>query len=1136
VLHLHAAGHARDLALQLARVLAEPPDDPMVAETIVVPSAGMDRWLRLELSRHLGAAAGRHDGVAANLNLVYPGRLTAELLHPRGPTDSDPWQLDRLVWIVLQVLVEGAGNPELGAITTLPDGATWWGRARRVADLFDRYLTHRPHMVLQWCNGHDVDGRGQRLSDDLRWQPRVWRAVRHRIGVPSTAETRRARLDELRAGDRSDAFGSRVSLFGLSSIPGGSPLLELLEATASHRDIHLCLLQPSPAMAANLRRVAAGADRPRRAQMAEVVTHAVVHPLLRSWAHPAHEVALLLDSPDQPPLPPTDEPAPLLARLQHDLRADRSPTKGTPIAHDHSITIHSCHGPTRQVEVLRDQLLHLLQADPTLTEDDIVVLCPDLEAYAPLIAGVWGPSAPTGADRPTPAAAIHGPPALAYRITDRSLTETSALSGALGALLELLGSRFSSTAVLDFVALGPVRQRFGFNDDALATIANWADHTNTKWGIDGTHRVGWGVPATCAQGSWREGIDRVLLGVAVTDDDESLTAGSVAPTDVEGSDVAVAGRFADLLARLEQLDHAARGSRRAVDWVALLQRAVDDLFAVDDALEWQRTRLTTMLSTIAANSTAHDEPSPVELTLADVRRLVGEQLAAGSRRTEFFRGGITVSSLTPLRNVPFRVVCLLGMDESAFASSNDDGDDLVTRDPQLGDRNRRAEVRQALLEAVLAVGDHLVITRTGHSVVTNKAVPPSVPVAELTDVLTAMVPDDTWADVVHPRQAFDRRNFRPGEVWGTAAWSFDPTARDAAQISTSSPRARTPAVQGRDRSTPPTTTATDLIDLADLRAFLAHPVKYHVNQVLQVKLPRVPERARGTLVRPARGASGTPRAAAGPDLVVALDSLSKWQLKDDLLANRLSSGNHEAFAERQGATGGLPAGRLALSALDEASTVVEPLVAAAEALGVVGTTAQNVTVHVGLADGTHIGGSVADRGGTQPGPVTITPSSISYPSSKLLGPWLDLLVLTAHDPTRPWWSVIVSPADNKRKCRQTTLQISGNDASERRSRALDALHVVVDCFRRNQIEPIPLLPKVSPRLARGTSFANEWSSPNAPGDGDDPYIALAFGHASLSDLLVLPAEPDDPPGAATTRLHRYAHYLWDAYVASLAAA
>ncbi len=1140
VLHVTTAERTEALAGALASVLRTPPADPMAPEWIVVVSAGMDRWLRLELARHLGASGpGATDGVAANLDLLFPGSLTRRVLHPGTEREADPWGLESVAWVVLELLEAGTDDERLGPLRRLPPGATRWSRARRVADLFDRYLTHRPEMIRLWAAGNDVDGSGVSLGARARWQPHLWRLVRARIAQPSPPELLAARLTALRDGDCPDEVPERISLFGLSTIPGGGTFLELLDALGTQREVHLLVHHPSAALAARVRRsVGELAEVPRLRTEAAALAEPD-HPLLRSWARPAREAAVLLgtrpiDSLAHPDDAADAEPsATLLARLQADVRADRTPEATfVPPPGDRSIQLHSCHGPTRQVEVLRDQILHLLAEDDSLTEDDIVVLCPALDEFAPWIESVLGPPAGSSVDQ----AAAHGPPALAYRITDRSLRSTMPLLGALGALVELLASRVSDAAVLDFADLAPVRARYSLTDGELAVLANWVQVANTRWGLDGEHRARFGIPAAHEDGSWRTTLDRLLLGIAVSDDPSALAPGEVLPIAVEGSGASLAGRVADLLGRIAALVEQVQDERPIHEWLELLRTASGDLFAVDAEERWQEARLRGVLEALGIDATLDDVPCDVPLSLADVRHLLGRQLGGTAGRSDFFRGGVTISSLTPLRSVPYRAVLLLGMDETAFASGAPDGDDLVAANAHLGDRDRRADARQALLEAVAAAQEHLVLIRTGRSVVTNQPVPDAVVVAELLDAVRAtVVPEEREAllerlDIVHPRQGFDERNFlAEGSPTAAAArsgpWSFDPTARTGAE-------ARQAELEPPGFLPAPLAAAdVSVIELADLHEFLAHPPKHFLQRVLDVALPSVPERRGGKLAAPTVGASGIPRAAEGRELVLTVKGLDGWGVRDALLAHLQAGGDVDAFARRQRAAGHLPPGRLAAAHLDAVIDEVTPLLDALRDVGALDHPPEHHPVDITLADGTRVVGTVRDDRGNRPGPVTVTVSAKS--DKQALAPWLDVVALTAHDPTPEWRAVYINAnKDNKSGISGRSFAIDDEPAA-RGQRALDALAAVVDLYRRGQREPLPIFPKLSPALHKGTSTTGLWTSDDyRTGDDADPWIRVAFEHATEERITTITVGPDDPQGTADGRAQLFASALWGTIAAS----
>ncbi len=1188
VLRVAKAETLDGLALDLAGVLGEPLGDPMAAEWIVVASAGTQRWLRLELSRHLGASGGgRTDGVAANLDMLFPRRFEAAVLAPGVDSDTDPWKLERVAWAVMEVL-EGATDAKLGPLRTAVPGATRWGRARRVADLFDRYIYHRPEMIRRWTGGDDVDSTGRPLAGRDAWQAYLWRLVRARIATPSPAETRPERLRALRDGDCPAEVPGRVCLFGLSTLPGGAGFLELAEALGATRDVHLLFRDVSPAAS---RKVVSAVSAGRVSVpglpgpvLGGGSLDVATHPLVVSWAEPSLATAAILAghlaSPAGPAaVSPSNLPASadrerhsqrtdgppgralsLLAKIQADIHADVAPAGDHELAAgDTSVRIHSCHGPTRQVEVLRDQILHLLASDPTLKEDDIVVVCPALDMYAPLVEAVLGPSAGSLADR----ADRHGPPALSYRIADRSLLRSVPLLGAVGALVDLLDGRFDVDAVIEFAGLPPVRERFGLSEADLAAISTWAYKANTRWGVDGAHRARWGIPAGYDGGSWSAAIDRLLIGVAVSDTPEALALGGVSPIAVEGDGVDRAGRLADLLWRLANLEEQARTPRCAGEWVSFLRDAASDLLVVSPESAWQARRLERALETVASDAVTSGEPAWLEVTLADMRQVLSRHLQGSAGSADFFRGGITFSSLTPLRGVPFRVTCLLGMDEASLAAGAPDGDVLTAGDEPAAYSDARSDTRQAILETVLGAREHLVITRNGRSVVTNQPVPESVMLSELADVIRDTLRPEgrdealSRIEVHHPRQSFDAVNFLSegpeAPDLAQSPWSFDSVALAGARSRTR-PRHARGITSVRLAGGPEPS-----IELDELRSFLDHPVRHFLRRTLGVSLPA--GGSRREMTKPTRPAElGAPQSPfAGRDLLVALDGIESWQLAALLLEHRLLGGSVDIFAARMQASYALPPGRLGDKQVADAAAKVDPLIRQLEFDGLLASPASLVElpgsetqgrgirwehrqVDVELGDGTRITGEVRVATATG-GPLKV---SVSRAQDKdKLAPWLEAIALSADEPARQWRATLLNrpastrPGPSKQvECVRRTLEVPADDPAERKAKALDALEVVVDLYRRGSREALPLFPKLTPKLASAgpdeTNFDDAWRPFAAKGDGEDEWIRFAFDTPELADLLCLAILAHDPPGPGDDRARRYARLLWGAVERSTA--
>jgi exodeoxyribonuclease V gamma subunit len=282
-------------------------------------------------------------------------------------------------------------------------------------------------MLRAWALGDDTRGDGGPLDDDVRWQAELWRRLRARVVLPSTPELLDAACDRLRSGGVELDLPERVSVFGTSRLSRAR--LQVLAAMAEQRDVHLWLHHASPAL---WDAVAAGPCARRRAD--DDSADRLANPLLVSLSRDVRELQQLLHDRvpqarhvhhERQPYPTT-----LLGRLQADLATDA--VRGAPLPldpDDRSVQVHSCHGRTRQVEVLREVVLGLLAKDPTLEPRDVLVMCPDVETFAPLIAATFA----LGAED----AAAHPAARLRVRLADRALRQTNPLLSVLSLLLDL---------------------------------------------------------------------------------------------------------------------------------------------------------------------------------------------------------------------------------------------------------------------------------------------------------------------------------------------------------------------------------------------------------------------------------------------------------------------------------------------------------------------------------------------------------------------------------------------------------------------------------------------------------------------------------------------------------------------------
>ena len=1168
MLAVHRSERSDRLADALADVLAAAPlADEMAPEVVAVPTRGVERWLTQRLSARLGTGPGGGEGVCANFRFPFPGAMVTEATAQACGIDpaQDPWVPARMVWPLLEVVDASLGERFLAPVAAHIDKVSPAGDRQRfavvrhLADLYDHYGVHRPQMVLTWRRGESGSGS---------WQAELWRRLRERIGVDSPAERLSQAAQTLRVAPDVLGWPERLSVFGLTRLPAS--YLAILEAVAARRHVHVFLLHPSAAL---WDAVAAGGRPPVGLTREEDRSGAAArHPLLRSWGRDAREMQLVLAAHGAPAGEhrPVDEPAEattLLGRIQADIRANRPPAgPGSPqrlllSPSDRSVVVHSCHGRARQVEVVRDSVLHLLADDPTLEPRDVIVMCPDIESYAPLIQATFGAAetafsagGASGAGGTGGAGGAGGAggtgggldgrpaPALRVRLADRSLRQTNPLLGIAARLLELAGSRVTASEVLDLAARPPVRRRFRLDDDDLAQVERWVAATNTRWGLDAAHRQRWGLGEVAAN-TWEFGLDRLLVGVAMADDGDRMFAGVVPAGGVGSSQVDLAGRVAELVARLKDAICRLGGRRPVAEWAEIVATATDSLAAAGAGESWQGEELHRVLDEVAAEAkgpaaapgaevdpdgsgsgspggSAGEAPA---LSLAEIQSLLHRRLQGRPTRANFRTGDLTFCTLVPMRSVPHRAVCLLGLDDGVFPRHPvPDGDDLLMQAPWVGDRDARSEDQQLLLDALMAATEHLVITYAGRDQRTNQVRPPAVPVAELLDVIdrTARTGDGRPAReavvVEHPLQPFDPRNFAPGALVDGSRWSYDGLQLGGAIALTRPRRAPEPFLS---RPLPPLDAKT--ISLERLVSFVEDPIKAFLRQRLGAQI-------------------GGWEDEIDDGLPVELDYLDKWSVGDRVLGACMAGGDMDRALAAERARGYLPPGPLADETLAEIRDQVGALQRAVDGLpcGAVPATSMEVTLDV--AGGHQVVGTVPGvRGDT----IVRCVYSRLAPKHRLRA-WVQFLALSASRPelaVRACTTGRVEVAAALADVSQAILPPLADQPEQRRAMALSLLAVVIDLYLRGMREPLPLFCKTSAAWAEGSrvdgapvaAAAKAWESPYRKTHEDKaPHHILVYGgQVPFSALRAEPPAPgEEGPGWAseeTTRLGRLARRLWD---------
>ncbi|KAF1686875.1 exodeoxyribonuclease V subunit gamma [Pseudoxanthomonas broegbernensis] len=836
------------LAGLLAQALREPVpgQSPLAPDIVLIPQVAMRRWLQAHL-------AATH-GVVANVEFLAPGQFVAHALAANLGAGDDDLDAAGLHWRLYAALTDRAllAQPAMARLAGYLAGADPlkpWTLARELASVFEKYQAWRRDWLLRWEAGADPDDP----------QAILWRRVA--TGLDHRARRIQAYLERFAGPERPLPQGLPPRLFAFATLNVSPDVLRVLATQARAGTLHFYLPTPTQEYWGDLQalgaRLRAGAADPFGAEDQE-------NPLLRAWGaagrdfmallgsyeavHPSGEIAAYAD-------PEAGPGGSLLRRLQADLfhrRAQPGAALRPQVeADDPSLQLHACHTRLRELQVLHDRLRALLEDprfDPPLQPRQIAVMAPDIDPYVPYLDAVFGGH---GQGDPIP-----------WAVADASPLAGEPLAAAFLRLLALPVSRFGLDEVLDLLASPPLAEAAGLDAATLERLRGWLHAAGARWGLDAAHRGRHGAPQDDAY-TWQFAVDRLLLGHATGD--PAPVAGpaqAVAPLPaLEGGALDALDLLLRLLRVLARYERALAEAMPPARWRERLLGLLEALVPHPPSTpRGQRAldRLRTLIDAFAseADKAGFEAPVPGEAVRAHFAAALGE----ADTRAPLLTGGVSFARMVPMRLLPFRVICLLGMDDGQFprrdpaAGLNRLTAELGTQRRRHGDRSTRDDDRYLFLQLFASAQDVFYLSWLGADPRDGSAREPSVLVSELIEAAAAQhLPDADAARALvlrHPLQPFSPAAFGAGG--DPRQFSYQRPWRAAAAGSAAA-RAMPPPWFAGDALEPAAADAS--LPVEALRRFLLHPAEAWLKR-LGLRLAEAE----------ARGEDVEPLVAPGPGL------------------------------------------------------------------------------------------------------------------------------------------------------------------------------------------------------------------------------------------------------------------------------
>jgi exodeoxyribonuclease V gamma subunit len=1060
-LTLYMSNQLETLAKKLAECIRTPMATPLDNEIIIIQSRGMERWVSMALARH--------NGICANVKFPFPNAFLQEIFQKvltdiPEKNDFDP---NILMWRILKILPSFLETPAFETLKTYiesgPENIKRFQLCARIADTFDQYLLFRPEMILEWEKGREN-----------HWQAMLWRKL-----VETSKGGHRAVLGKRLLGKLHEGrfpmvhLPQRVSVFGISALPRFH--VQILGGISRYIPVNLFLMNPCREYWGDILseweiKKEAGVTDLKDSDV-EILHLEKGNRMLASMGKLGRDFFEMLNEldPRQHPLFKEAETISLLSSIQSDILHLTDIDKETYVKRtinpdDSSIQIHSCHGATREMEVLYDQLLHMFEKHPDLKPKDILVMTPDIEIYAPYIQAVF--------DAPHEEACR-----IPYSIADRSIKIESDIMRAFLGIMELRDGRFNASQVLSVLESSAVRRRFEILDNDLETIHKWINDTRIRWGIDGQSKGNLGLPQF-EENTWKSGLERLLLGYALPAHEERLFEGILPYDHMEGGNTHLLGNFLSFVHDLFSHITSLSVPRPLDEWFTILKDMMGFMFVPDKESERDVQRIHRFLYDLRdmGEITGFKEKVGIQI----IKWLMERFFEKRGWGYGFLTGGVTFCAMLPMRSIPFKVICIVGMDNTAFPRQlKPISFDLMARHPQLGDRSRRNDDRYLFLETILSARERLYISYVGQSIHDNTSIPPSVLVSELMDYIQdgfEMTGKDTLDHILtkHPLQAFSPEYFKDdpkrlsySEHNFLAAQGLQSPRREPM------PFISTPLPDLRNES-------EILVNLNDLCRFFANPCRYLLNKRLGIFVEHV------GVMEDRESFELTP--------------IEKYVLEERLLEKRLMGQSIKEMYSLSRSAGRLPHGIVGDCLFRQIRNEVEAF--AKETEMYIGDKALD-PLEVDLRmDDFRLTGKIQ----------SIYPQRlIQYRYAKLrakdyLRAWVFHLALNSHKPEGyPGTSMLMGLDPNAPESRWIAMAFPPLQNSE------DLLQKLMKRYGEGLQRPIPFFPDSSwayaYRMIKGDPdtdaalirAANVWASDYYRGEGEDPYYRLCFNNRNPLD-------------------------------------
>lgn len=707
-----------------------------------------------------------------------------------------------------------------------------WGLAGKLAQMFDDYQNYRVNLLNDWAGGKKTG-----LTDELLWQAVMWRNL-----VEANSETYLSQFMEmpgkLKTSGISEAY-KRITVFHTSAIPGA--YMQFFFEIGKLMEVQMYIFNPSKEFWIEDSDVRKHIKELMKNDEKNLAWLTPPHPILSGFGKGTQAfLATVLDAtegnvnPDNKEIWAEDKDNNLLQNIQADIR-NKGESKKIEAKDDGSIQFHACHGPRREVEVVKDLILKWFEKHPESEPRDIQVLVPDMETYAPFIESVFQVN-------------DHNPP-IPCSISKRPAVSAGAVGSAFIRLMKLNESRMTAPEVVEMLELDPIRERYGLEPNDVMMMRGLVNEAGIRWGRDQEHLESvFGksknpMPDTV---TWRRGLDRLLAGFAVgrcEEGEDMLDAGGLGSLrvydGVEGNTAELVGKLGQFFEDLCETAETMNGKHKVSEWTELYTAILERFFRGTDSSFIELSEIRRGIAAISQTAGAAGDPEVgADVMAAAIEAHVGGMEPAGKSDVN----AVLFSPMLTMQVTPRKLIIMLGLNEGIFPRADQRvAFDLLAIRPRYGDRSLRYEDRLAFLEGLMGARERLIITYTGRNISNNKEIPPSPAVTEFMQYLNSFSQEEDKdgkkiplvVRIEHKLHGFSPEYYRKDKK-DPKLFSYSRSNYEAACVLSGAQ----PEKKADDQLSAVCGQSTDKkeVTLEKLQEFFVNPAKYFYTKVLQVRL------------------------------------------------------------------------------------------------------------------------------------------------------------------------------------------------------------------------------------------------------------------------------------------------------------